>query len=154
MRRRLAGSFVAASIAACLGCEYDPACKAVVQQAPGLRKRLTVPEEALPKGEWVDLTTVLTPAMAEHLLQEAEAVERELPQSARAEDLNMLLGKLASRRSAFEQALRDFLAVDPSRLDKGLASGAVMPVRRGVAMSRNAMLKLADTATELCLSRE
>lgn len=81
-------------------------------------------------------------------------MERELPASARAEDLNMLLGKLANRRSAFEQALRDFLVVDPSRLDKGLDSGTIMPLRRGVEMSRNAVLKLADTATEFCRARE
>jgi hypothetical protein len=150
-RRLLTGSLMVS----CLSCEYDPACKAVVQHAPELRQRLTAPEEkALPKGVVADLTRLLTPAMADRLLKEAEAIERELPASARAEDLNMLLGKLANRRSAFEQALRDFLVVDPSRLDKGLDSGTLMPLRRGVEMSRNAMLNLADTATELCRSRD
>jgi hypothetical protein len=151
MRPSLVGWFVASGLA----CEYDPACRAVVQHAPELRQRLTVPEEkARPKGASPDLTQLLTPAIADRLLKEAEAIERELPASASAEDLNMLLGKLANRRSAFEQALRDFLVVDPSRLDNGLESGAIMPLRRGVVMSRNAMLNLADTATELCRTRE
>lgn len=126
-----------------------------MQRAPGLRERLTMPEEEAPaEGEKPNLTGLLTPAMAERLLREAEAIERELPASARADDLNILLEKLAARRSALEQALRDFLAVDPRRLNKGLESGAVIPLRRGVEMSRNAMLNLADTVTELCRIRE
>lgn len=100
------------------------------------------------------LTFTLTPAMAQRLLSEAEAIEAELPASARADDLNVLLVKLASRRSAFEQSLRDFLAVDPSQLDKGIDSGAIMPLRRGVEMSHNAMLQLADTALEVCRMHE
>jgi hypothetical protein len=120
-----------------------------------LRERLTLKEEAVQSnGSKNDLTVALTPTMAQRLLAEADAIESELPASARAEDLNMLLRKLASRRAALEQALLDFLAIDPRQLDKGLDSGATMPLRRGVEMSRDAMLPLADTVIDLCRMHE
>lgn len=159
MRRLLAASFLACGVA----CEYDPACKAVLQYGPSLAARLATVEGTAtgqanpamqPVGDNGDLSRTLTPHMAARLLAEAEAIEDDLPAMARAEDLNMLLVKLAHRRSAFEQALRDFLAIDPSQLEKGLDSGATMPLRRGVEMSRDAMLSLADTAVEVCRMHE
>lgn len=138
----------------CCACEYDPSCKVVLKYASTLSSRLTLPEETERANGEIDLARMLTPELAELLLAEADAIEEQLPASARAEDLNMVLTKLAARRSAFEQALRDFLAIDARQLDKGLESGATMPLRRGVKMSRDAMLPLADMAVGLCRMHE
>jgi len=133
------------------GCVADGACKPVQQHAPELARRLAFPGEAQPtEGSSVDSGRALTPPVAEELLREVELLETQLPHSAKDGDLDVILNKLESRRAALEQALRDFIAIDPSRLQGGLQSGDTMPTRRGVVMSRNSLLASANTAEALC----
>jgi hypothetical protein len=140
--------------ALCSSCEPDAACKPLLLYGTELERRLDIPKTSGTDAGPTDAALALTPAMAENLLREVELLETQWPASARDEDLDVLVRKLSSRRSALERALRDFLAIDAGRLDKGLQSGSTMPARRSVVMSRNAVISLAGTARQLCESRE
>jgi len=139
---------------AALSCRSDTACKAVLQYAPDVKARLDIPEVASATDDAIGPTRSLSPATASHLMREAQLLATQLPASSPDEDLNVLLRKLGSRRAALQQALQDFLAIDPQRLEQGLDSGATMPVRRSVVMSRDGVVSLAATARELCEGRQ
>jgi hypothetical protein len=137
------------------GCQPDPACKPLLEHSSQLAVRLEIPGEfASNDTGLIGPDRSLNPAGAERLLKEVERMKTELPASAADEDLNMLLWKLGNQRAALEQSLRDFLAIDPKQLEKGLESGVTMPVRRGVTMSRNAVVSLAATASTLCAGKQ
>lgn len=138
----------------CASCRPDAACKPVLQYGPQLEARLKIPELASQTDDALGPTRALTPATAQRLMQEVKLLATQLPASARDEDLNVLLRKLGTRRAALEQALQDFLAIDPQRLEQGLDSGATMPVRRGVVMSRDALVSLVATVRDLCEGRQ
>jgi hypothetical protein len=135
----------------CSSCGSDPACKPLLQYGPAVEKRLELAKDESRNREEVNIGRGLTPAIAERVLREVELLENQLPTAAKDEDLNVLVTKVNLRRASLEQALRDFLAIDANQLPGGLDSGATMPVRRGVVMSRNALVNLVKTSSEVCL---
>lgn len=142
-------------LALCPSCSQDPACQALAQQRKELAKRLDIPfTPGTSADDSIGPSRSLTKPIAERLLHEAQLLHTQLPASARDEELALLVKKLNLSRAALEQALQDFLAIDPARLNDGLESGATMPLRRGVVMSRNAVLTLTETACEVCEGRK
>lgn len=136
-------------------CEYDSACKPLLEHAPQLRQRLIAAEEYSESGKaTIGLKRVLNADIAKRFLQEADLLETQLPATAEAEDLDLLVRKLSTRRAAFEQALRDFLASGAGQANPEDESGDTVPLRRGIEMSRTGIFDLADTAAELCRSRQ
>ena len=133
----------------------DPACQALSQYGSQLDARLHVPQEASNTSDGgAGLGRALTPAVAQRLLQEVQLLQTQLPSSTRDEHLAVVVRKLNGSRAALEKALQEFLAIDAKQLEGGIQSGATMPIRRGVAMSRNALVTTAATAIELCEGRD
>jgi hypothetical protein len=142
-------------LALSLSCSRDPACQALEQHRKELATRLDIPFTAAASADdSIGPSRSLTKPIAQRLLREAQLLHAQLPTSARDEELALLVKKLNSSRDALERALQDFIAIDPTRLNEGLGSGATMPLRRGVVMSRDAVLNLAETACELCDARK
>jgi hypothetical protein len=137
--------------ALCQSCSQDPACQALAQQRKDIASRLDIPIlDAATPDQSIGPSRSLTKPVAKRLMHEVQLLRTQLPTSARDEELALLVKKLNGSRAALEQALEDFLAIDPTRLNDGLDSGATMPLRRGVVISRDALISLTTTACELC----
>lgn len=135
--------------------EPDPACAALVRVAPQLEQRLVLPEPPAGTPEEVaGQSRALTQAAAQQLLQQVQVLKTELPASAKDQELDVMVKKLDARRAALEEALRDFVAINPALLEDGMDSGDTMPARRGVVMSRNALVNLASTVRRACEGAE